>query len=130
MQPSVDLVSPERDLIAATFTQLLIANCGGEDTFKVRAGAAAAAGGRTRPKARVVLQNKQDFFYSELRKAHARHPHEKVAIRVVRAELVRSSLKATKHFAVHDWCKNFDVTFQGEQGQAPVSFSNERASAA
>ncbi|XP_026314729.1 apoptosis-resistant E3 ubiquitin protein ligase 1 [Hyposmocoma kahamanoa] len=94
VQPSVDLVSPERDLIAATFTQLLIANCGGEDTFK----------------------NKQDFFYSELRKAHARHPHEKVAIRVVRAELVRSSLKATKHFAVNDWCKNFDVTFQGEQG--------------
>lgn len=35
VQPSIDLVSPERDLIAATFTQLLIANCGGEDTFKV-----------------------------------------------------------------------------------------------
>uniref|UniRef100_A0A2A4K2U1 HECT-type E3 ubiquitin transferase n=1 Tax=Heliothis virescens TaxID=7102 RepID=A0A2A4K2U1_HELVI len=94
VQPQLELVSPERDLIAATFTQLLLANCGGEDTFK----------------------NKQDFFYSEIRKAHARHPHEKLAIRVLRAELLRTSLKATRHFTVQDWCKNFDVTFQGEQG--------------
>lgn len=35
VQPQLELVSAERDLIAATFTQLLIANCGGEDTFKV-----------------------------------------------------------------------------------------------
>ncbi|XP_026733196.1 apoptosis-resistant E3 ubiquitin protein ligase 1 isoform X1 [Trichoplusia ni] len=94
VQPQLELVSAERDLIAATFTQLLIANCGGEDTFK----------------------NKQEFFYSEIRKAHARHPHEKLAIRVLRSELLRSSLKATRHFTVQDWCKNFDVTFQGEQG--------------
>ncbi|KAJ8730496.1 hypothetical protein PYW08_001909 [Mythimna loreyi] len=94
VQPQLELVSAERDLIAATFTQLLIANCGGEDTFK----------------------NKQDFFYSEIRKAHARHPHEKLAIRVLRSELLRTSLKATRHFTVQDWCKNFDVTFQGEQG--------------
>ncbi|KAI5633863.1 HECT-domain (ubiquitin-transferase) domain-containing protein [Phthorimaea operculella] len=94
VQPSLELVSAERDLLAATFTQLLIANCGGEDTFK----------------------NKQDFFYSEIRKVHSRHPHDKIAIRVLRSELVRSSLKATKHFTVADWCKNFDVTFQGEQG--------------
>ncbi|XP_045768225.1 apoptosis-resistant E3 ubiquitin protein ligase 1 isoform X2 [Maniola jurtina] len=94
VQPPVQLWSAERDLLAATFTQLLIANCGGEDSFK----------------------NKQDFFYSEVRKAHWRHPHEKLALRVARAELVRSSLKATKHFAIADWCKNFDVCFQGEQG--------------
>nr|XP_049696665.1 apoptosis-resistant E3 ubiquitin protein ligase 1 isoform X2 [Helicoverpa armigera] len=94
VQPQLELVSPERDLIAATFTQLLLANCGGEDTFK----------------------NKQDFFYSEIRKAHSRHPHDKLAIRVLRAELLRTSLKATRHFTVQDWCKNFDVTFQGEQG--------------
>ncbi|XP_068632769.1 apoptosis-resistant E3 ubiquitin protein ligase 1 [Battus philenor] len=93
-QPVLRLTSPQRDLLAATFTQLLIANCGGEDSFK----------------------NKQDFFYSEIRKAHARHPHEKLPIRILRAELVRSSLKATRHFTVADWCKNFDITFQGEQG--------------
>lgn len=94
VQPSLELVSSERDLIAATFTQLLIANCGGEDSFK----------------------NKQEFFYSELRKAHSRHPHEKLALRVARHQLVASSLKATKHLTLPDWCKNFDITFQGEQG--------------
>lgn len=65
-----------------------------------------------------MLQNKQDFFYSELRKLHARHPHDKLGVRVLRQELLRSSLKATKHFTRADWCKNFDVTFQGEQGQS------------
>ncbi|XP_052755161.1 apoptosis-resistant E3 ubiquitin protein ligase 1 [Galleria mellonella] len=94
IQPPLEMVSPERDLIAATFTQLLIANCGGEDTFK----------------------NKQEFFYSEVRKAHARHAHDKVALRVARADLLRSSLKATRHFSLADWCKSFDVSFQGEQG--------------
>ncbi|KAL0881242.1 hypothetical protein ABMA27_002339 [Loxostege sticticalis] len=94
VQPPLKLWAPERDLIAATFTHLLLANCGGEDTFK----------------------NKQDFFYSELRKLHARHPHDKLGVRVLRQELLRSSLKATKHFTRADWCKNFDVTFQGEQG--------------
>ncbi|XP_059055440.1 apoptosis-resistant E3 ubiquitin protein ligase 1 [Achroia grisella] len=93
-QPPLALASPDRDLIAATYTQLLVANCGGEDTFK----------------------NKQEFFYSEVRKVHARHPHDKIQLRVDRADLLRSSLKATKHFSLADWCKNFDVTFQGEQG--------------
>ncbi|CAH2240522.1 jg6437, partial [Pararge aegeria aegeria] len=127
VQPPVTLWSAERDLLAATFTQLLIANCGGEDSFKVRAYPypAGAAGlnaipsnysdGFT-PLVHTVPQNKQDFFYSEVRKAHWRHPHEKLALRVARSELVRSSLKATKSFAIADWCKNFDVCFQGEQG--------------
>ncbi|XP_041982251.1 apoptosis-resistant E3 ubiquitin protein ligase 1 isoform X2 [Aricia agestis] len=88
------LSAPERDLLAATYTQLLQANCGGEDSFK----------------------SKQEFFYSELRRAHARHSHERLALRVLRSELLRSSLRATKHYTVADWCKNFDVTFQGEQG--------------
>ncbi|CAK1600534.1 unnamed protein product [Parnassius mnemosyne] len=94
VQPAMRLSSPQRDLLAATFTQLLIANCGGEDSFK----------------------NKQEFFYSEMRKAHARYPHEKLSVRVLRTELLRSSLKATRHFTIADWCKNFDVSFQGEQG--------------
>lgn len=36
VQPPLHLVSAERDLLAATFTKLLLANCGGEDTFKVQ----------------------------------------------------------------------------------------------
>ncbi|KOB76008.1 putative ubiquitin-protein ligase [Operophtera brumata] len=39
-----------------------------------------------------------------------------MTLRVARDDLVASSLKATRHFSVADWCKNFDVTFQGEQG--------------
>ncbi|KAG7305871.1 hypothetical protein JYU34_008414 [Plutella xylostella] len=92
--PPVRLSSAERDLIAATFTQLRSEHCGGDDSFK----------------------NKQDYFYSEVRKVHARHPHDKIAIRVSRAALLASSLKATKHLSMQDWCKNFDVSFQGEQG--------------
>lgn len=35
VQPALRLWSAERDLLAAAFTQLLLANCGGEDGFKV-----------------------------------------------------------------------------------------------
>ncbi|XP_045494960.1 apoptosis-resistant E3 ubiquitin protein ligase 1 isoform X2 [Colias croceus] len=93
-QAALRLHCSRRDLLAATFTQLLIANCGGEDSFK----------------------NKQEFFYSSLRARHLRQAHDKLALRVRRADLLRSSLKATKHFTLADWCKNFDVAFQGEQG--------------
>nr|XP_037870320.1 apoptosis-resistant E3 ubiquitin protein ligase 1 isoform X2 [Bombyx mori] len=94
VQEAVRLQCAQRDLLAACFTHLLLDNCGGEDSFK----------------------NKQEFFYSEMRKAHSKHPHDKLSLRVTRADLIRSSLKATKHFTVADWCKNFDVSFQGEQG--------------
>jgi len=30
------------------------------------------------------------------------------------------SMKATKGFSVSDWCRNFEITFQGEQGKALV----------
>jgi len=33
------------------------------------------------------------------------------------------SMKATKGFSVSDWCRNFDITFQGEQGKASVIWS-------
>ncbi|KOB76009.1 Uncharacterized protein OBRU01_06505, partial [Operophtera brumata] len=49
-------------------------------------------------------------------KVHVRHAHDKMTLRVARDDLVASSLKATRQFSVADWCKNFDVTFQGEQG--------------
>ena len=26
------------------------------------------------------------------------------------------SMKATKGFSVSDWCRNFEISFQGEQG--------------
>jgi hypothetical protein len=32
-------------------------------------------------------------------------------------------MKATKGFSVSDWCRNFEITFQAEQGKAPVIWS-------
>ncbi|XP_026463622.1 apoptosis-resistant E3 ubiquitin protein ligase 1 [Ctenocephalides felis] len=93
-QPRVLLSSRDRDVIAATFTHFLLKNIGGSETFK----------------------DKQDFFYHEVRKAHSRHHHEKLALRVSRTRLLHSSMKATKGFSTADWCRNFEVTFQGEQG--------------
>lgn len=29
-------------------------------------------------------------------------------------------MKATKGFSVSDWCRNFEITFQGEQGRFDV----------
>lgn len=59
---------------------------------------------------------KQDFFYHEVRKYHANFYHEKLALKVNREKILESSMKATKGFSVSDWCGNFEVTFQNEQG--------------
>ncbi|KRT81256.1 hypothetical protein AMK59_5638 [Oryctes borbonicus] len=93
-QPKVELTSKERNVIAATFAQFLLKNMGGSETFK----------------------DKQDFFYHEVRKYHQKHYHEKLSMKVNREKLLESSMKTTKNFSVSDWCRNFEITFQGEQG--------------
>lgn len=94
-QPKIELLSKDRYVIAATFAQFLLKNMGGSETFK----------------------DKQDFFYHEVRKYHQKHYHEKVSMKVNREKLLESSMKATKNFSVSDWCRNFEITFQGEQGK-------------
>ncbi|XP_032592296.1 apoptosis-resistant E3 ubiquitin protein ligase 1 isoform X6 [Drosophila grimshawi] len=93
-QPRIELASKDRNIIAATFTHFLLKNIGGSETFK----------------------DKQDFFYHEVRKFHASYYHEKMALKVNREKILESSMKSTKGFSVSDWCGNFEVTFQGEQG--------------
>ncbi|XP_044254866.1 apoptosis-resistant E3 ubiquitin protein ligase 1 isoform X3 [Tribolium madens] len=93
-QPKIELISKERNVIAATFAQFLLKNMGGSETFK----------------------DKQDFFYHEVRKYHQKHYHEKLSMKVNREKLLESSMKATKNFSVSEWCRNFEITFQGEQG--------------
>ncbi|KAF4518827.1 hypothetical protein B566_EDAN008156 [Ephemera danica] len=93
-QPKVELVTKDRNVIAATFTHFLLKNIGGSETFK----------------------DKQDFFYHEVRKYHQKHYHDKLPMKVNRDKLLESSMKSTKGFSVADWCRNFEVTFQGEQG--------------
>lgn len=94
-QPKIELVSKERNVIAATFAQFLLKNMGGSETFK----------------------DKQDFFYHEVRKYHQKHYHEKLSMKVNREKLLESSMKATKNLSVSDWCRNFEIIFQGEQGK-------------
>ncbi|KAL1139791.1 hypothetical protein AAG570_006768, partial [Ranatra chinensis] len=93
-QPKIELMARDRNVIAATFTHFLLKNIGGSETFK----------------------DKQEFFYHEVRRFHHKHYHEKLAMKVNREKLLDSSLKATKGFSVSDWCRNFEITFQGEQG--------------
>ncbi|XP_043274766.1 apoptosis-resistant E3 ubiquitin protein ligase 1 isoform X2 [Venturia canescens] len=93
-QPPIQLISHYRDVIAATFTLFLLKNIGGSETFA----------------------DKQDFFYHEVRKHHQKHYHEKLSMKVQRDKLLESSMKATKGFSVSEWCRNFEITFQGEQG--------------
>ncbi|CAB3359356.1 Hypothetical predicted protein [Cloeon dipterum] len=93
-QPKVELVTRDRNVLAATFTHFLLKNIGGSETFK----------------------DKQDFFYHEVRKFHQKHYHDKLPMKINREKLLESSMKATKGFSVADWCRNFELTFQGEQG--------------
>lgn len=93
-QPQIEMVCEERDVIAATFTQYLLKNIGGSETFK----------------------DKLEFFYGEVRKLHQKHYHDKLQLRVARDKILESSMKATKSLSTSDWCKSFEITFLGEQG--------------
>ncbi|GFS85021.1 apoptosis-resistant E3 ubiquitin protein ligase 1 [Trichonephila clavipes] len=93
-QQEVELISSDRNIIAATFTQFLLKNIGGSETFK----------------------DKQDFFQHEVRKYHQKHFHDKIFLKIVRESLLETSFKETKNFSVSDWCKNFEITFVGEEG--------------
>lgn len=93
-QPQVEMISEERNIIAATFTQYLLKNIGGSETFK----------------------DKQEFFYHEVRKLHQKHFHDKLQIKVTRDKILETSVRATKNLSSSDWCKNFEITFLGEQG--------------
>lgn len=93
-QPRVTLSTKEAYVLAAAFTHLLLKNIGGSETFK----------------------DKRDFFQHEVRKLHRKKYHDKLLIKVHRDKLLESSMKVTKGFTVNDWCRNFEVTFYGEQG--------------
>lgn len=77
-------------MIAATFTHFLIKNIGGSESFK----------------------DKQDFFYHEVRKFHSNCYHEKLALKVYRAKILESSMKATKHFSGKELKKKKDENFE------------------
>ncbi|XP_064603718.1 apoptosis-resistant E3 ubiquitin protein ligase 1-like [Liolophura sinensis] len=93
-QPPITLAAKERNIIAATFTNFLLKNIGGSETF----------------------QDKQGFFQHEIRQLHIKRKHSGIPVKIDRSKLRYSSYKATKSFDLQDWCKNFEITFQGEEG--------------
>ncbi|XP_053395047.1 apoptosis-resistant E3 ubiquitin protein ligase 1-like [Mercenaria mercenaria] len=93
-QAPVVLAAKDRSIIAATFTKFLLRNIGGSETF----------------------QDKQTFFYHEVRTLHQRRSYSSTTLKIDRSKLLQSSYKATKNFDVSDWCKNFEINFVGEEG--------------
>ncbi|KAI8484372.1 Apoptosis-resistant E3 ubiquitin protein ligase 1 [Branchiostoma belcheri] len=95
-QPPVHLACKDRNVLAATFSQFLLKNIGGSETFS----------------------DKQEFFYREVRKSHCKKAtwSSNVMVKVNRRDLLDSSMKATKHFSSSDWGKTFVVSFDGEEG--------------
>ncbi|GAB1610051.1 apoptosis-resistant E3 ubiquitin protein ligase 1-like [Argonauta hians] len=93
-QPPVILAAKERNIVAATFTNFLLKNIGGSETF----------------------QDKQNFFNHEIRQLHHKRAHDRLNLKINRFNLLQSSYKATKHFDVGDWCRNFILIFTGEEG--------------
>ncbi|XP_014682029.1 PREDICTED: apoptosis-resistant E3 ubiquitin protein ligase 1-like [Priapulus caudatus] len=93
-QPPLRLTSPDCNVISATFTQFLLKNIGGSETFR----------------------DKQNFFFHEVRKLHQKKSRDKLCIRVHRDRLLESSMKACKSFSTADWCRLFELTFIGEEG--------------
>ncbi|KAI0220593.1 Apoptosis-resistant E3 ubiquitin protein ligase 1 [Lamellibrachia satsuma] len=93
-QAPVVLATKDRNIIAACFTNFLLNNIGGSETFK----------------------DKQEFFYHKIRQLHSKRCHDRLVIKVSRWNLLETSMKATKHFSTSEWCKNFEIIFQGEEG--------------
>ncbi|XP_022090891.1 apoptosis-resistant E3 ubiquitin protein ligase 1-like [Acanthaster planci] len=94
-QPPMQLASKHRDVMAATFTKFLLTNIGGSETF----------------------QDKQRCFHREVVSLKPRKHHSVVTLNIDRHSLLESSMKATKPFSTSDWCKKFEISFLGEEGQ-------------
>lgn len=96
-QSPIELLSADRNIIVAVFTRFLLNRIGGSETFR----------------------DKQDFFYSEVRRYHLKQNHSssgRIHLKINRENLLDSSIRAFKSFATGDWCKKFEIEFVGENG--------------
>ena len=95
-QAPIELISSERNIIVAVFTHFLLNKIGGSETF----------------------QDKQEFFYLEVRRYHQKTHHipDRIHIKVDREILLESSFRAMKSFGVSDWCRRFEIQFLNENG--------------
>ncbi|OTF77090.1 ubiquitin protein ligase-like protein, partial [Euroglyphus maynei] len=93
-QTPIELVSPHRNIIVAIFTHFLLNRIGGSESFR----------------------DKQDFFYSEVRRHHQKNNYTpgRIYLKISRENLLESSMKAVR--SPNDWCKKFKIEFIGEIG--------------
>ncbi|XP_071161964.1 apoptosis-resistant E3 ubiquitin protein ligase 1-like isoform X1 [Mytilus edulis] len=90
-QLPVMLATKDRNIIAATFTNFLLRNIGGSETF----------------------QDKRIFFLQEVKKSTKKG---NVTLKIDRANLLQSSYKASKSLYASDWFKMFNIEFINELG--------------
>ncbi|XP_075591569.1 apoptosis-resistant E3 ubiquitin protein ligase 1 isoform X3 [Dermatophagoides farinae] len=93
-QTPIELVSSNRNIIVAIFTHFLLNRIGGSESFR----------------------DKQDFFYSEVRRHHQKNNYTpgRIHLKISRECLLDSSMKAVR--SPSDWCKKFEIEFIGENG--------------
>ncbi|CAL4080991.1 unnamed protein product, partial [Meganyctiphanes norvegica] len=87
-QPLVSLASKDRNVIAATFTQFMLKNIGGSETFK----------------------DKQDHFYHEVPKFNPCAPRERDWIPPSKTLLTHP--RAAVAFSAICFCRNFQMSFK------------------
>lgn len=91
----LELTCRDRNLIVALFTHHLLSRIGGSETFK----------------------DKQNFFYSEIRRYHAKSVYGlRSHIKVEREQMFEQSMKLLKWYSPSDWCRRFEIEFIGENG--------------
>lgn len=90
-----ELVCRDRNLIVALFTHHLLNRIGGSETFK----------------------DKQSFFYNEVRGHHFKSLYAmRTHIKVDREQMFEQSMKLLKSYNSSDWCRRFEIEFNGENG--------------
>lgn len=93
-QSPICLSSPHREILAATFYKFLLKNIGGSEKF----------------------QDKQTFFYNEVKKLKSYHTRGEMSFTITRDNLLECAMSVTRNLNSSDWYKKFSISFQGEEG--------------
>ena len=129
------MVSPHREVLAATFYKFLLKNIGTGPLHYINILCLLLAGGSEK------FQDKQKFFYSEVKKMRSHLTRSEIHISVSRYNLLEEvskinillitatpslttpfdhtpfqAMQATKHLSGSDWYKKFSIDFKGEEG--------------
>lgn len=95
-QSKPEIAVRDGNILAASFHLILLRKLGGSESFR----------------------DKQSFFNTRLLAYHASRNsrHTRLPVRVHRDDIIASSFRATRWFAESDWCRLFEIEFEGEPG--------------